>query len=139
MLVFPPQFMEVEDPVRRRVQTVSVVGGDPSSQARVAKLRGFDLLPAEVVFGVLKEGCTYLYSVLLKNVGIDSCRFKIKQPPPSTGLRVLYSPGPVGFTTEYRGCTGCRLFDFVPCCAAKVDFSVRAQGAEEFSRSLSLV
>ncbi|XP_078373230.1 sperm-associated antigen 17-like isoform X2 [Oculina patagonica] len=86
------QFYEVEDPVRRRVQTVSVAGGD---QEQVENLRGFELLPAQVSFGVLKEGCTYVHSVLLKNVGIDSCRYKIKQPPPSTGLRVLYQPGPV--------------------------------------------
>ena len=31
----------------------------------------------------------------MKNVGIDSCRFKITQPPPSTGLKVLFQPGPV--------------------------------------------
>jgi len=86
------QFFEVEDPVRRRVQTVSVTGGDGD---KVENLRGFELLPPEVSFGVLKEGCTYVYSVLLKNVGIDSCRYKVKQPPPSTGLRVLYKPGPV--------------------------------------------
>ena len=58
-------------------------------------LRGFELFPAQVSFGVLKEGCTYVHSVLFKNVGIDSCRYKVKQPPPSTGLRVLYQPGPV--------------------------------------------
>ncbi|KAJ7321774.1 Sperm-associated antigen 17 [Desmophyllum pertusum] len=86
------QFYEVEDPVRRRVHTVSVTGGD---QDHVESLRGFELLPPQVSFGVLQEGCTYIYSVLLKNVGIDSCRYKIKQPPPSTGLRVLYQPGPV--------------------------------------------
>ena len=90
-----PQFMEVEDPVRRRIHTVSVTGGDPVSQDRVANLRGFELLPPRISFGMLKEGCTYLHSVLLKNIGIDSCRFKVKQPPPSTGLRVLYKPGPV--------------------------------------------
>ena len=88
------QFYEVEDPVRRRVQTVSVTGGD---QEQMENLRGFELLPAQVSFGVLKEGCTYVHSVLLKNVGIDSCRYKVKQPPPSTGLRVLYQPGPVSF------------------------------------------
>lgn len=71
---------------------MSVTGGD---QQQVESLRGFELLPAQVSFGVLKEGCTYVHSVLFKNVGIDSCRYKVKQPPPSTGLRVLYQPGPV--------------------------------------------
>ena len=80
----------MEAPVRRRVHTVSVTGGD---QQRLESLRGFELLPAQVTFGVLKEGCTYEQSFHLKNVGIDSCRYKVKQPPPSTGLRVLYQPG----------------------------------------------
>lgn len=78
--------------MRRRVHTVSVAGGD---QEQVESLRGFELFPPQVSFGVLKEGCAYVYSVMLKNIGIDSCRYKIKQPPPSTGLRVLYKPGPV--------------------------------------------
>lgn len=88
------QFSEVEGLVRRRVQTVSVAGGNLE---QLETLRGFELLPPQVSFGVLKEGCTYVYSVLLKNIGIDSCRYKVKQPPPSTGLRVLYKPGPVSF------------------------------------------
>lgn len=57
-----------------------------------SKLRGFILLPDLVDFGVLREGSTYTYSVVLKNVGVDTCRFKIKQPPPSTGLKVVYQP-----------------------------------------------
>ncbi|KAK2570951.1 Sperm-associated antigen 17 [Acropora cervicornis] len=85
-------FLEIENPVRRRVHTVSVAGGN---QERIDGLRGFELLPPQVSFGVLKEGCTYVCSVSLRNVGIDSCRYKVKQPPPSTGLRVLYKPGPV--------------------------------------------
>ncbi|XP_031553104.1 sperm-associated antigen 17-like isoform X2 [Actinia tenebrosa] len=89
------QFLETEDPVRRRVHTVSVAGGNKISPGRVEALRGFEMFPPKVSFGVLKEGCTYIHSVIMKNVGIDSCRFKIKQPPLSTGLRVLYNPGPV--------------------------------------------
>lgn len=81
--------------MRRRVNTVSVAGGKKVAPGRIDSLRGFELLPSKVSFGVLKEGCTYMYTALMKNVGIDSCRFKIKQPPPSTGLRVLYNPGPV--------------------------------------------
>ena len=82
--------------MRRRVHTVSVAGCD---QQNVENLRGFELLPPRVSFGVIKEGCTYVHSVLLKNVGIDSCRYKIKQPPPSTGLRILYRPGPVSLVS----------------------------------------
>jgi len=81
------QFITVEEPVRRKVMT--------SSLARKQERRGFVLLPEEVVFGVLKEGCSYDITVTLRNVGVDSCRYKIKQPPPSTGLKVHYTPGPV--------------------------------------------
>ncbi|KAM9689371.1 sperm-associated antigen 17 [Trichechus inunguis] len=56
---------------------------------------GFHLLPSSVNFGVLKEGHTYSTIVKLKNVGVDFCRFRVKQPPPSTGLKVTYKPGPV--------------------------------------------
>ncbi|XP_049735924.1 sperm-associated antigen 17 isoform X2 [Elephas maximus indicus] len=56
---------------------------------------GFHLLPSSVNFGVLKEGHTYATIVKLKNVGVDFCRFRVKQPPPSTGLKVTYKPGPV--------------------------------------------
>ena len=58
-------------------------------------LRGFEVQPQSLDFGVVREGCTYVHSLTLRNVGIDSCRFKIKQPPPSTGIKVVYTPGPV--------------------------------------------
>ncbi|XP_046849181.1 sperm-associated antigen 17-like [Xenia sp. Carnegie-2017] len=45
--------------------------------------------------GVLKEGHTYVHSVILRNIGIDSCRFKVRQPPPSTGIKVLFNHGPI--------------------------------------------
>ena len=63
----------------------------------VPNMRGFELFPPEVDFGILKEGCTYIHSVMLKNIGIDSCRFRIRQPPPSTGMKILFIPGPVCF------------------------------------------
>ena len=56
-----------------------------------------ELRPIEVDFGTLEEGCTYQFNVSLRNVGINPCRFKIKQPPPSTGIKVFYSPGQVSF------------------------------------------
>jgi hypothetical protein len=61
----------------------------------VPTMRGFELFPPDVDFGILKEGCTYIHSVMLKNIGIDSCRFRIRQPPPSTGMKILFTPGPV--------------------------------------------
>ncbi|XP_041115927.1 sperm-associated antigen 17 [Polyodon spathula] len=97
------KFFEVEDPVRRKVKTVSVAG-PVASGIMQGPARGFELFPEEVAFGVLKEGYTYSFTVSLRNVGIDSCRFKVNQPPPSTGLRVLYTPGPVaaGMKTDLQ-------------------------------------
>jgi len=93
------KFLEVEEPVRRKVKTSSVAGGLMMGHNKVAE-RGFQLFPPEVVFGVLKEGTTYASTVRMQNTGIDLCRFKIKQPPPGTGIRVNYTPGPVAAGME---------------------------------------
>ncbi|XP_031706794.1 sperm-associated antigen 17 isoform X2 [Anarrhichthys ocellatus] len=82
------QFLAVEEPVRRKCRTISLT--DPSVIAR-----GFQLLPSRVDFGTLQEGTSSAISVVMKNVGVDTCRFLVKQPPPATGLRVIYNPGPV--------------------------------------------
>ncbi|XP_052558893.1 sperm-associated antigen 17 [Tympanuchus pallidicinctus] len=79
---------KVEDPAAGRVNI--------SSLARAKQhLSDFHLIPPQMMFGVLKEGCTYAATVILKNVGINFSRFRVKQPPPYTGLSVLYTPGPV--------------------------------------------
>ncbi|NWI28153.1 SPG17 protein, partial [Sula dactylatra] len=78
---------KIEDPVAGRVNT--------SSLATRQHVSGFHLIPPRVTFGVLKEGCTYAATVILKNVGVNFSRFRVKQPPPHTGLRVTYTPGPV--------------------------------------------
>ncbi|KFV44246.1 Sperm-associated antigen 17, partial [Tyto alba] len=77
----------IEDPVAGKVNT--------SSLATRQHLGGFHLIPPRVTLGVLKEGCTYATTVILKNVGVNFSRFRVKQPPPHTGLRVMYTPGPV--------------------------------------------
>ncbi|NXU86312.1 SPG17 protein, partial [Xiphorhynchus elegans] len=79
---------KIEDPVAGKVKTSSVatIGQD---------LNGFHLIPPRVTFGVLKEGCTYATTVIMKNIGVNFSRFRVKQPPPHTGLRVMYTPGPV--------------------------------------------
>ncbi|XP_027722514.1 sperm-associated antigen 17 isoform X2 [Vombatus ursinus] len=84
---------KVEDCVGGRVYTSSVAAAAMNS-AKPPPF-GFHLLPPEVNFGVLKEGHTYAATVKLRNVGVDFCRFQVKQPPPSTGLKVTYTPGPV--------------------------------------------
>ncbi|XP_029311120.1 sperm-associated antigen 17-like isoform X2 [Cottoperca gobio] len=82
------KFLSVEEPVRRKCRTVSLT--DPSVIAR-----GFQLLPCTVDFGTLQDGTSSAITVVMKNVGVDTCRFHVKQPPPATGLRVVYNPGPV--------------------------------------------
>ncbi|KAM3857608.1 sperm-associated antigen 17-like [Diretmus argenteus] len=82
------QFLSVEEPVRRKCRTISL--NDPS-----CVVRGFQLLPSSVDFGTLREGTSYAVTVFMKNVGVDTCRFSVQQPPPATGLRVFYNPGPV--------------------------------------------
>ena len=77
------------------MNTSSVASAQLKMARNVHDLRGFQLLPDSVDFGILKEGNTYAFTVLLKNIGVDTCRFKVTQPPPSTGLRVLFKPGPV--------------------------------------------
>jgi len=57
--------------------------------------RGCEVFPNAIDFGILREGVTYASDFELFNVGIDSCRFKIKPPPPESGLNVLFKPGPV--------------------------------------------
>ncbi|XP_068444068.1 sperm-associated antigen 17 isoform X2 [Clinocottus analis] len=82
------QFLAVEEPVRRKCRTISLT--DPS-----VITRGFQLLPSSVDFGTRQEGTFSAITVVMKNVGVDSCRFHVKQPPPATGLRVIFNPGPV--------------------------------------------
>ncbi|XP_062369128.1 sperm-associated antigen 17 [Cinclus cinclus] len=78
---------KIEDPASGKLST--------SSPATRQDLNSFHLIPPSVTFGVLKEGCTYATTVIMKNVGVNFSRFRVKQPPPHTGLRVMYTPGPV--------------------------------------------
>ncbi|KAM6310118.1 LOW QUALITY PROTEIN: sperm-associated antigen 17 [Aegotheles albertisi] len=79
---------KIEDPVAGKVNTSALA-------TTRQHLSSFHLIPPRVTFGVLKEGCTYATTVILKNVGVNFSRFRVKQPPPHTGLRVMYTPGPV--------------------------------------------
>ncbi|XP_029944295.1 sperm-associated antigen 17 [Salarias fasciatus] len=82
------QFLTVEEPVRRKCRTVSLT--DPT-----ATVRGFQLLPASVDFGTVQATTSSAITVVMRNVGVDTCRFRVQQPPLSTGLQVIYNPGPV--------------------------------------------
>ncbi|XP_069801252.1 sperm-associated antigen 17 [Dendropsophus ebraccatus] len=94
------KFAAVEDVVRRSVGTASTSASSRGGDKPLP--RGFHLIPSVVRFGVLREGCTYSASVSIKNIGVDFCRFRVKQPPPSTGLRVTYTPGPVAAGMQTR-------------------------------------
>ncbi|XP_007948450.1 sperm-associated antigen 17 [Orycteropus afer afer] len=85
--------LKVQDSVGGKVNTSSVASA--AMHHANSPPFGFHLLPSSVKFGVLKEGHTYATIVKLRNVGVDFCRFRVKQPPPSTGLKVTYNPGPV--------------------------------------------
>lgn len=59
-------FAKIEDPVAGKVNT--------SSLATRQHLSGFHLIPPRVTLGVLKEGCAYAATVILKNVGVNFSR-----------------------------------------------------------------
>ncbi|XP_070400370.1 sperm-associated antigen 17 isoform X1 [Nothobranchius furzeri] len=83
-----PHFEATQESVRRTCGPVSLTS--PSSV-----VRSFLLRPSSVDFGTLRDGTSSSRTVIMKNVGVDRSRFLVKPPPPATGLRVLYSPGPV--------------------------------------------
>uniref|UniRef100_A0A671YZ06 Sperm associated antigen 17 n=1 Tax=Sparus aurata TaxID=8175 RepID=A0A671YZ06_SPAAU len=86
--VLDQQFPSVREPVRRNSRPVSLT--DPN-----VTVGGFQLLPSSVDFGMLQEGTTAAITVRMTNVGVNTCRFYVKQPPPATGFRVIYNPRPV--------------------------------------------
>uniref|UniRef100_S4RXD3 Sperm associated antigen 17 n=1 Tax=Petromyzon marinus TaxID=7757 RepID=S4RXD3_PETMA len=65
------------------------------ASARSEVLQGFTLLPTRVNFGCLRQGSSNVRRIRLQNVGTEQHRFKVKAPPSSTGIRVIYTPGPV--------------------------------------------
>nr|KAG5694504.1 hypothetical protein BaRGS_014235 [Batillaria attramentaria] len=98
------RYQQIEEPVRRHIKNTVVVGATDQGKVQIRRMQGLSAFPEEVNFGVLREGCTYAFLVQLKNTGVDSCRFKVRQPPPATGLRVIYRPGAVaaGMKAELR-------------------------------------
>ncbi|KAM4565067.1 sperm-associated antigen 17 [Fundulus diaphanus] len=78
------KLLTVGGPVSRRCGTASLA--DPS-----AVLRGFQLIPSSVDFGKQREGSHSTVTVLMRNLGFSPSRFSVKQPPPATGLRVIYN------------------------------------------------
>ena len=73
----------------------SIVQAAQLNGKSLEKRRGIDLYPNEINFGTIREGFTYVVDFELVNVGIDACRFKIKQPPTETGIKIMFKPGPV--------------------------------------------
>jgi hypothetical protein len=88
--------LSIEEPVRRKVKT-SIVNASHTNRRSLEKRRGIEIYPKEIKFGTLREGFSYITEFEMINVGIDACRFKIKQPSPDTGLKIMFKPGPVSF------------------------------------------
>lgn len=83
-----------QQPVHQSVNT--------SSTYQRLLLQEIQLSHSELKLGVLKEGCIYLKVITLTNTGVNTCRFKLMTPPPSTGIKVYYNPGPVS-SVCYKG------------------------------------
>ncbi len=109
--------------MRRKVYISSIASAQANTPRDIVDMRGFELLPDCVDFGTLKEGNTYAYTVHLKNVGIDACRFRVKQPPPSTGIRVYFKPGPVS-SYMYLLCVICHAIKFLKACSDRKCFKL---------------
>eukprot|EP00117_Sycon_ciliatum_P024408 scpid3481/ scgid20486/ Sperm-associated antigen 17; Projection protein PF6 homolog len=92
------KYLATDGSIHRRMHTSSVqaAAAKLSSSGHtevdiVSKLHTFVVQPSSLDFGRLQEGCTYHLSFSLINTGVDSGRFRIKQPPPATGLAALYT------------------------------------------------
>ncbi|CAF0871920.1 unnamed protein product, partial [Didymodactylos carnosus] len=81
------RFLEMEEPMKVRPNNASI-GVSYLNNRPLRERRGCELYPDRIDFGV-----TYATDIEIKNVGIDSCRFRIRQPPLGTGLRVVFQPG----------------------------------------------
>ena len=94
MVNFLFQFLSNEEASRRKVNT-SIIKASLLNGKSLELRRGIEVYPKEIKFGILREGFSYVVDFELFNVGIDACRFKIKQPPPESGMKILFKPGPV--------------------------------------------
>ena len=88
------EYMERELPVRRFVKTTSVMQASGKGQKAMKQLFGFELFPEKLDMGVLAVSSVYRLGFSLRNVGVESARFRVKQPS-TDGLRVVFKPGPV--------------------------------------------
>ncbi|KAL3317023.1 Sperm-associated antigen 17 [Cichlidogyrus casuarinus] len=94
--------MKLEDSVRRKYLGLSLVGMAKENQLRLREARGLHLNPNFVDFGLMVSGKKYSKTVSLVNWGYETAFFKIVQPPLSSGLQLIFKPGPVppGLTRE---------------------------------------
>ncbi|KAI6649791.1 Sperm-associated antigen 17-like [Oopsacas minuta] len=94
-----PGDRECIDETKRQLNTASL-----SMPLSKNLKQGISLLETEVDFGMLEEGCNYSYTVIIKNTGIRSTRYKIKPPPPSTGIKIIYTPHPIaaGMSSSFQ-------------------------------------
>lgn len=96
----PKAILGVKPNVERNHKTIELESerrrGQKYTTSRSALFQaGFTFLPGRIDMGDLIEGETYAFRFTMTNAGTDSCRFKIRQPPASTGAMVVFKPGPV--------------------------------------------
>ncbi|CAH8626338.1 unnamed protein product [Dicrocoelium dendriticum] len=94
----------IEDPVRRMTLFTSMIGGPEVGQLELRLTRGIRLQPCRVECGRVPAGSTRFYCVRLVNWGPENAYFRVRQPPESSRLRVLYTPGPIpaGLSRDLR-------------------------------------
>jgi len=97
LLAFKPnavpntKYIEIEEPVRKQVNNVSIAGPISKGNMKVMK-RGVELHPRQLNLGKLMEGKMYCCTFRIRNVGIDTIKYRIKSPPVNTGIRIRYAP-----------------------------------------------
>ncbi|KNC52087.1 uncharacterized protein AMSG_00915 [Thecamonas trahens ATCC 50062] len=88
------EYLERELPVRRFVKTSSVMQASAKGTHHARQLFGFEVFPTELDMGVLAVSAVYRLAFTLRNVGVESARFRVSQPK-TPGMRVRFSTGPV--------------------------------------------
>ena len=89
------KYQEIENTIRTYGNKMLVAGATKQGAGNLKHMQGLIMRPEKVNFGALREGNTYSFTVQMLNTGLDPCRYKITQPPPTTGLSVQAKPGPV--------------------------------------------
>ncbi|PRP86066.1 sperm-associated antigen 17 [Planoprotostelium fungivorum] len=85
---------KTESPGKRKTRTVVLGNTNLPGVPVPLTTHLFDVFPPKIDFGTVALGHTYKTVIQLVNIGIDTGRYKVKQPK-SKELKVHYVPGPV--------------------------------------------